>query len=120
MYADEQGDAGLCYYDFEREKDRYAAAHLQVEGEAPALDVLPGCRSRRDLHKLHFPVGGRRYRPCLEDVIEFMINEGFADGRLGWTDVLKAERDAFLMNQLRAAVRRHPEVATAVIREHNL
>lgn len=118
--ADAAGDVGLCYYDFEREKDRYATAHLQVEGESAALGALPGPRGTKDLHKLHFPVGGRRYRPCLEDVIEFMVTEGFADGRPDWEQVLNDERDKFLANQLKAAVRRHPETAKAVLRAHKL
>jgi hypothetical protein len=66
---------------------------------------------------LHFPTGGRRYRPALEDVIEFLIVEGLADGQAGWRDVLNEERDAYWRIQLRAAIRRDPWTALAALRE---
>lgn len=111
------GETRLCHYDFEREKDRYATAHLQVSGSSPALDLMPGVRRSQDLHKLHFPVGGRRYRPCLEDIIEFMIAERFAEPRNDWQRVLDAERRVFLTRQLRAAVRGDPQTARAALGE---
>ena len=30
-------------------------------------------KPRREVDRLHFPTGGRQYRPALEDVIEFLI-----------------------------------------------
>jgi hypothetical protein len=66
---------------------------------------------------LHLPVGGRRFRPSLEDVIEFLIVERIASPRDGWEAALNASRDAFLERQLRAAVRRKPESAVAQLEE---
>jgi hypothetical protein len=39
-----------------------------------------------ELGRLHFPVGGKRFRPCLEDVIEMLVVERFVWGRDGWSD----------------------------------
>jgi hypothetical protein len=110
-------DKCLCHYDYERNKPDYPAAHLQIHGDSPALGALPGPRKSIDLAKLHFPVGGRRYRPCLEDIIEFLIVEGFAQGREGWEAILEAERERFLQIQLKAAIRHKPELARSVLAE---
>jgi hypothetical protein len=108
-------DQRLCHYDYEREKEGYPAAHLQVDGVSPSLGALPGSRKSIDLAKLHFPVGGRRYRPCLEDIIEFLIVEKFAVGRKGWEKVLEDERQRFLKIQLMAAIRHEPDLARSVL-----
>lgn len=105
----------LCHYDYEREKENYPAAHVQIGGSSPALGALPGDRKDIDLPKLHFPVGGRRYRPCLEDIIEFLIVERFAKGRPGWQQVLEKQRREFLRTQLKAAIRHEPELAREVL-----
>ncbi|MEU6004220.1 hypothetical protein [Streptomyces sp. NPDC047197] len=64
-------------------------------------DLIPG----RTLPKLHFSVGGRRFRPCLEDIVEFLI-------------ALDAGLERFQANQLRAAMRRHPEVVAQFVKEY--
>ncbi len=56
-------------------------------------------------------MGGRRYRPSVEDVIEFLVVEGLVEAHDGWQDAVKVERDEFHQIQLRAAVRRAPEPA---------
>lgn len=115
IYAPD-GETQLCYYDYERTKEGYPAAHVQVIGECPALGDLPGRRSAKELAKLHFPVGGRRYRPTIEDMVEFVITEGFADGRKDWRKTVDDHRDKFHEIQLRAAVRRKPDVALEVLK----
>jgi len=56
-------------------------------------------------------------RPALEDVVEFLVIEGLAVPRdEGWRDVLQAEREAFQLIQLRAAIRRDPETAREVLK----
>jgi hypothetical protein len=72
------------------------------------------------MHKLHFPVGGRRYRPSLEDVIEFLIVERLVDARDGWQTVLAREREAFRRLQLRAAIRRDPETTMSALKNLGL
>ena len=92
--------------------DDYPEAHLHVAGDSPLLQQLcerTGANKR--LRDLHFPVGGRRFRPSLEDVIEMLVAEGFVKSRDGWEDVIDSSRRAFLAGQLRAAVRQDPETA---------
>lgn len=113
----DDGDAGDDIFSYEYgtdPDDEYPEAHLHVAGESPLLDELcqqTGKSTR--LRDLHFPVGGRRFRPSLEDVVEMLVTEGFVKARDGWRDVVEASRQAFQEGQLRAAVRQDPETARA-------
>jgi hypothetical protein len=118
LYLDPLPDRTIVRYDYEREpKHDYPSAHVQVHGESPHLREL-GERlgAMRDLQRLHFPVGGKRFRPSIEDLIEFLVVEGIADARVGWIDVLQVHRRNFYVNQLRAAVRRDQEEAAEQLR----
>lgn len=112
-----EGRVLLCHYDYERTKEGYPAAHVQIEGVCPALDALPGDHTAEQLAKLHFPVGGRRYRPTIEDMVEFLVNEGFAAGRRGYQKVIDEHRERFHEIQLKAAIRRKPDIARAVLEQ---
>jgi hypothetical protein len=120
VYANDSARSLLCHVDYERDKPHgYPEAHLQVEGASTALAawrLTDGTRDRA-LRDLHFPVGGRRYRPALEDVIEFLIVERLAAGRPGWQRVLNASRDDFRRRQLRAAIRRDMPTAIDAVRQ---
>jgi hypothetical protein len=37
---------------------------------------------------LHFPVGGSRFRPSLEDVLDMLVRELGVDHEPGWRDAL--------------------------------
>lgn len=118
IFSDEELDTCLCHFDYEREKDKYTSAHLQVHGLSPALEALNRAGDeRRPLEKLHFPVGGRRFRPSLEDIIEFLVAERLADGYEDWRRVVEDGRDRFQRNQLRAAMRRNTAVVEEYLRE---
>ncbi len=118
VFAADDHKSCLCRYDYERGKNEYPEAHLQVYGESGALASWEGIPRTRKLERLHFPVGGRRYRPTLEDVVEFLITEGLAVPRdEGWKDVLRTEREVFQRIQLRAAIRRDPESAREALKD---
>lgn len=109
------GSELLLHYDYERDKqDGYPEAHVQVcASSARWEDLLGG----RPFKRLHLPVGGRRFRPTLEDLIEFLIAERLAEFRPGWKQVVDDHRHEFQMIQLRAAIRRHPDVAREALAE---
>ena len=120
IYAADDDAMCLCRFDYERGKEDYPEAHLQVCGTSAALAAWSGAPQTRELERLHLPVGGRRFRPTLEDVVEFLVAEGLADGRSGWQDVLCAEREAFRRIQLRAAIRRDPDTARQALKDFGL
>lgn len=105
----------LFHYDFERNKVGYPEAHLQVLGvhvkAEQAMRVLCRSRKRKQLGDLHFPVGGRRFRPALEDVIQFLVEEELVVPKPGWDKEVERSRQEFAEIQLRAAIRRQPDIA---------
>lgn len=113
VYLDAEMNRHWFRYDFEREPDKpYPEAHFHVSGLHHDDAALP------QLDKLHFPVGGRRFRPVLEDVIEFLILEGLVEpSHPEWQATIEHERRAWYERQLRAAIRRDPEIARRMLSE---
>lgn len=77
----------------------------QPEGRVPRLS------------QIHFPVGGHRFRPCLEDVLEMVILEFGIDVKEGYRSAIAKGREQFRRIQLRAAVGDDPELAAEKLRE---
>jgi hypothetical protein len=107
----------LLHYDYERDKDGYPEAHIQVEATSEAWDELLTSvgRGKIGVGRLHLPVGGRRFRPALEDLIEAFISDEILEGAPGWREFLNESRDDFRRLQLRAAIRREPDIAVAAL-----
>jgi hypothetical protein len=114
----ERGEKDLFRYDYERDKPNYAEAHIQVVGNNSHLDELMTAigRSGRTLQHLHLPVGGRRFRPALEDLLEFLVREQIVSPRSGWEEVLESSRERFRRIQLQAAIARNHELAAETLR----
>lgn len=108
----------IVRYDYNREPVfarnglPYPAAHLHVHGAESAVNQLADAMGvDRRLPDFHWPTGGRRFRPTLEDLIEFMIVEELAAPLEGWRAVIGEHRQRWFDLQLGAAVRRNPEIA---------
>jgi hypothetical protein len=103
-------DGDILHYDYERGKYGYPEAHLQVFGRHEALEsVLTAVgRKRSRLHDLHLPVGGRRFRPTLEDLIEFLVDERLVEAKPHSKQTLERSRTRFHDIQLLATIRRRP------------
>lgn len=120
LCADPDLDEELIHWDYEREKaDDYPEAHVQIAAESAAwATISTSCGRKGDtLASLHIPVGGRRNRPSLEDIVEFVIVERIAPARDDWRTVVAAGRERFRIKQLRAAIRRDPATARQVLDE---
>lgn len=91
------------------------AAHVQIHGISAELSYVQG--ANRDtkhalLQKYHFPVGGKEFRPTLEDFIEFLYREKIVKTlKPGWQLVIKANQQRWLELQVKSAVRSNPEAA---------
>ena len=120
LYEDRELSRAMFHYDYERGKGGgYPEAHLQICARSEAWDTICA-RSRGDqrtLERLHLPVGPRRYRPTLEDLLEFVISEKIAESRPDALKEIKSSRETFQRRQLRAAVRNDPEPALEILRE---
>lgn len=64
---------------------------------------------------LHFPLGGHRFRPAFEDVLEMLVREFGLDTRDGWEDAIRAGRERWRAAQLRAVVRDDPDGAARTL-----
>lgn len=91
----------------------WADAHINVHGENGALAYVLAVAARKRGHPPHHPklqvlhlvVGGKRFRPCLEDVIEMTVGDFEIDTKNGWREHLEAGRRRWHRKQLFAAMR---------------
>lgn len=126
----------LFRYEFEADKSpRYPCAHLQVHahrdefiytmvrGErrkpkdrADAAIGEPKAGAVPRLSDLHFPLGGPRMRPCVEDVLHMLVSEFDVDVVSGAQSVIEAGRARWRRRQAAAIVHDSPAVAAEVLR----
>lgn len=101
------------------------AAHINFHTESPGLAlavedsgvVRRGRQPGRRFSQLHIPVGGHRFRPCLEDVLEMTIVEFGIDAVSDWRAELKTGRGMWREMQLKAAVRDQPRAAAEALQD---
>lgn len=97
------------------------AAAMAMGGEA----TKRGRSTQRDIDKgkypkhqdLHYPLGGERFRPCLEDFLEGVIHEFGVDKQDGWRKILADGREKWRRSQTAAVVRDSPETAVAALKK---
>ena len=101
-------------------------AHWQVHAERGAFShLLTHAHAHRpktvgkphDISSLHLPVGGERFRPSLEDVLQFLVSDCGVDYRPGWEDAVNQGRRNWRLLQLRATVRDGQDEAARVLRD---
>lgn len=123
----------LFHYDYNHDAGgKSPAAHINVHAHRDeALYALylsdrgRGKRRQRDadrgtaakLADIHFPVGGHRFRPCLEDVLEMLVLEFGIDKEPRWRDAVTRGRERWRRNQLKAAIWDDPAAARAALAE---
>ena len=123
LYLNADDEEPLFHYDYERNKEDYPVAHFHIAVESEPWEEFFE-RSDRTSHmqveSLHLPVGGKRYRPSLEDLVEFLVLEEFAKPHGGyedntWKAVVAQHREEFHRLQLAAAIYRDPETTRATL-----
>lgn len=98
----------ILRFEYEREMDKAPHAHIHVHAHRGALSHLlskAGHATPHDMSSLHIPVGGSRLRPCLEDLLEFLIVECGFDYVDGWREHVEAGRERWRRKQVAAIVR---------------
>jgi hypothetical protein len=86
-------------------------------GAASRLLTLGNPTHSGSFSELHFPVGGARMRPCLEDVLTFVLREFGVDQVEGADTLLCAGRERWRRRQIATLVRDAPDEAVRVLRE---
>ncbi|MGL5829053.1 MAG: hypothetical protein ACRC0L_05725, partial [Angustibacter sp.] len=92
-------------YEFVRDlKGELPSAHLQIHAHRSQVGFAMGMAAQRraarrgstgrgmteeaELKRIHFPLGGSRFRPCLEDVLEMLVTEFDIDRTDAWEEAL--------------------------------
>ena len=135
VFVEPGGREPLFRYEYLRSLSaNLPGAHIQFHGTHPELEqAMKNCgestrraraRSRGEkevrLTALHFPVGGPRFRPVLEDVLEMLIEEfgvkpvtSVSAARLALADA----REVWRRTQVATVVRDAPSEAAATLEE---
>ncbi|MEI4271880.1 hypothetical protein TEK04_09115 [Klenkia sp. LSe6-5] len=115
----------LLRLDYRADMKRAPAAHWQVTAERGSFSHLltranavdeDRVGSPHNLSSLHIPVGGERFRPCLEDVLQFLVQECGVDRRDGWLAVVQEGRERWRERQVAAVVRDAQAQAAGTLR----
>ncbi|MEU7630607.1 hypothetical protein AB0C34_11545 [Nocardia sp. NPDC049220] len=134
VFVEPNGRQPLFRYEFDRRTtDALPSAHIHFHGEHSELEAaMRACgestarakRRRRGKTKslltdLHFPVGGTRFRPCLEDVMQMVIEEFGITPRGGPVATtyrqLAERREHWRRLQIATSVRDAPATAARVL-----
>ena len=102
-----------------RDPGGHPTAHVHFHGHRGALSHLlsqAGHDTPHDVSSLHIPLGGSRFRPCLEDFIQFLICECRFDSRDGWRTAVEDGRERWRRRQAAAVTRDMPDEAARVLR----
>ena len=126
-------EAPLFRVEYVKDQDSHRpSSHIHVHAHRDEFTHLMGFASKFDvertkkvrnyfrrgtrLSELHFPTGGHRFRPCLEDVLEMLRVEFKLDVDNGkWQQHLRTARENWRRTQLAAAVRDCPDEALRVL-----
>jgi hypothetical protein len=106
-------------YEYDREPRRWVSAHIHVHAENGMLTrvrTLAGKKAPDELRHMHYPVGGDRFRPCLEDFLYFLIEECGFQSKKGWEQALTERRDDYRRKQARSVIRDYHDEAAEVLR----
>lgn len=103
-----------------REPAKVPSSHIHVHAQSGPLTLFlarTGHRSPASVESLHIPTGGERFRPCIEDFLEFLIVDCGVAGSDDWREQVDEGRAGWRDYQARSVVRERPELAAEVLRE---
>ncbi|WP_423057346.1 hypothetical protein [Brevibacterium linens] len=124
------GSGPTFRYEYDRNYTKAPPAHMHVHAHRDAFTYLMATagnsskRSKRrvesgkvpSLQDIHFPLGGHRFRPCLEDILEILIEEFGVDMQPGTLKALRDGRANWRRTQARSVARDDPQSAVDVLR----
>lgn len=88
-------------------KPRPAERSKQLANAAPTIPQVSA---------LHVPLGGARFRPCLEDILQFLIEEFAIDCQTGALDAIRHGRLDWRRLQVATVVRDCPDEAVRILK----
>lgn len=106
----------IVRWEYDRDARSKPSSHVQMTAHRGALSHILsqlGHATPHLIESLHLPMGGDRFRPCLEDVVEFLIRDCGFSGAQDWRRVVRDGRAKWRRIQTRAAVRDSPGEAVS-------
>ncbi len=94
-------------------------AHVHIHAESMEFGWIYGTSRLAPprLEEIHFPVGGRRFRPTVEELLRFLNRENlFVNWLPGWDVLIEESLEDWEWNQARATVRQHTDAAVDQLR----
>lgn len=118
-------DAPLVRLEYEARSTSPPVSHWQFHAERGSLSFILARTHRegrrRDipmsLSALHFATGGRRFRPGVEDFLQFLIQECRFDAHPPWKASLEDNRELARRFQVRTIARDCPAEVAEVLKE---
>lgn len=114
----------LDYEPINMQGTRAPVSHWQIQAHhnalanwltlAHATQNRSGNQSGR-VDKIHLPVGGERFRPCMEDLLQLLVTDLGVAAKSGHMRAIKEGRARWRELQLRSAVRDNPAIAAEVL-----
>lgn len=106
--------------EYGRDATSKPSAHVHFHAESSELAWLYGTAGEplHRFHDLHFPMGGRRFRPTLEDFLLFLDRERlFTNWKTpNWRSIVMESHAEWEARQARSTARRHPQEVAAQLR----
>lgn len=118
-----RGKKPIVRIEYVRDARSVPCSHLHVHAESGLFTELlaaTGHPSAAAIESIHVPTGGDRFRPCVEDFVQFLIEECGVAAREGWQEEVLEGRERYRQIQTAAAVRDRPEAAIAELRRLGL
>ncbi|WP_049168202.1 hypothetical protein [Corynebacterium propinquum] len=107
--------APIVRFEYERNARNKPASHFQFHADSVELGLLLARAGKYSTaaqqQDVHFPMGGDRYRICLEDVIELLVREFDAVPKSDWDSVVEKGRKKFELQQAETVIRHNFELA---------
>src|SRR5579875_1590226 len=108
----------IIRWDYGRRSSNRPNSHVQITAHRGALSHILSKLDHDTPHSmesLHRPMGGDRFCPCLEDIIEFLITDCGFTGGPNWRPTVRNGRANWRRIQTRVAVRDAPATAAAAL-----
>ena len=96
-------------FEYERNARNKPASHFQFHADSVELGLLLAragkYKTAAQQQDVHFPMGGDRYRVCIEDVIELLIREFDAIPKPNWENLVQRGRKKYELQQAETVIR---------------
>lgn len=117
-----RGPRPVYRIEYDRNARNKPPAHVHFHAESLEFGWIYGSAGQPmpRMDEIHFPVGGSRFRPTVEEMLQFLDREGiYSDWKDGWQTAVETSLREWEERQVRATVRRHRDIAVEQLRSMN-